>query len=140
MGTLFRQSIYRVADIPETIKANPELLEDFKNCIKENRKVYNKILPQVDPRLLIYLTPHGAAVDLVSTMNARELLHFMNLRTCTRAQWEIQEYAVDALKQLRKIEPVIFNFYGPSCYVNKCPEGPMTCGKALEIKEFFSSL
>ena len=90
--------------------------------------------------ILVYYQLSGNTLDIVTTMNARQLMLFMRLRSCTRAQWEIQEYAVDALKQLRKIEPVIFNFYGPSCFVSACPEGRMTCGRAAEIKEKFSNL
>ena len=46
----------------------------------------------------------------------------------------------DIFKKLRAIEPLIFNFYGPSCFVSACPEGRMTCGRAAEIKEKFSNL
>ena len=53
---------------------------------------------------------------------------------------EIRNFAIDMLKKLREADETIFKFYGPSCYVHKCPEGPMTCGKAAEIKEFFSKL
>ena len=146
MQSLATPSLAKIVDankfiIPETIKANPELLEDFKNCIKENRKIYNKILPQVDPRLLIYLTPHGAGVDLVSTMNARELLHFMNLRTCTRAQWVIRDLATEMTKQLKRADKEMFEGFGPSCYTyGVCPEGRMCCGKQQEMKKMFDEM
>ena len=88
---------------------------------------------------LIYCTLSGNTVDIVTTMNARELMLFFRLRSCTRAQWEIQIYANDLLKKLRKISPDLFSLYGPSCYVlGYCPEGKMTCGRVNEIKEIFS--
>ncbi|MBR5191182.1 MAG: FAD-dependent thymidylate synthase, partial [Clostridia bacterium] len=77
---------------------------------------------------------------MVATFNARSLFNFFHHRCCSRAQWEIQEYAVDALIKLRKVAPSIFKFYGPSCFVGACPEGRMTCGRAAEIKEKFSNL
>lgn len=127
--------------IPETIKANPELLEDYKKCIKENRKIYNKLLPEVDPRLLIYMTPHSAAVDLVSTMNARELLHFVNLRCCTRAQWVIRDLANEMMLQLKRADKAMFEGFGPSCYTfGVCPEGRMCCGKQQEMKKMFDEM
>jgi thymidylate synthase (FAD) len=65
---------------------------------------------------------------------------YFRLRTCTRAQWEIRDYACEALRQLRKIEPEIFKHYGPSCYADGyCPEGALTCGRAAEMKELFSN-
>ena len=87
---------------------------------------------------LSYVLLAGNTVDFTFTMNARELLLFMKLRSCTRAQWEIQNYAVDMLKKLRQVAPLIFDFYGPSCFVTGvCPEGRLSCGKAAEMKEKF---
>ncbi len=127
--------------IPETIKANPELLDDYKKCIKENRKLYNKLLPEVDPYLLVYLLPHSAAIDLVSTMNARELLHIANLRTCTRAQWVIRDLATEMLRQLKQADNKMFEGFGPSCYTfGVCPEGRMCCGKQQEMKKMFDEM
>ena len=146
MQSLATPSLAKIVDankfvIPETIKANPELLEDFKKCIKENRKLYNKLLPEVDPRLLIYLTPHSAGVDLVSTMNARELLHFLNLRTCTRAQWVIRDLANEMIAQLKRVDKKMFEGFGPSCYTyGVCPEGRMCCGKQQEMKKKFDEM
>lgn len=127
--------------IPETIKANPELLEDYKKCIEDNRELYNKLLGNVDPYLLVYITPHASVIDLVTTMNARELLHLCNLRTCTRAQWVIRDLVTDMLNQLKHIDKDMFECYGPSCYTfGVCPEGRMCCGKQLEMKNKFDSM
>ena len=91
--------------------------------------------------LLIFITPHATAIDFVSTLNARELLHFSNLRTCTRAQWEIRNLATSMLKQLKTVDPEMFKGFGPSCYTyGVCPEGRLCCGKQLEMKEKFDNL
>ena len=127
--------------IPETIKANEELTKDFKNCIKENRDLYNQLLPELDPYLLVYLLPHASAIDLVTTMNARELLHLCNLRTCTRAQWVIRDLVTDMLAKLKKVDKAMFASFGPSCYTyGVCPEGRMCCGKQLEMKKKFDEM
>lgn len=127
--------------IPKTIQADAELLEDFKNCIEENRKLYNELRLELDPRLLIYLTPHSAAVDLVSTMNAREILHFSNLRTCSRAQWVIRDLATEMLSKLKSADKEMFEGFGPSCYTyGVCPEGRMCCGKQMEMKKIFDEM
>ena len=128
--------------MPESISSNPELKADFEKAIKDNRKIYNKLLEQkINPYLLIYITPHATAIDFVSTLNARELLHFSNLRTCTRAQWEIRNLATSMLKQLKTVDPEMFKGFGPSCYTyGVCPEGRLCCGKQVEMKEKFDNL
>lgn len=127
--------------IPNTIKANKELVKDFKFCIEENRKLYNELLGNVDPHLLIYITPHSSAMNFVTTINAREILHFCNLRTCTRAQWVIRDLAVEMLKKLKHVDKEMFAGFGSSCYTyGYCPEGRMCCGKQVEMKKLFDEM
>ena len=127
--------------IPPVLKDKPELLAKYENAFKETADEYERLKALgVKEELLVYYQLSGNTLDIVTTMNARQLLLFLRLRSCTRAQWEIQEYAVDALTKLRKVAPSIFKFYGPSCFVGACPEGRMTCGRAAEIKEKFSNL
>lgn len=127
--------------VPKTIKQNAELSKFFEQCIKENRDLYNELRNEVDPYLLVYLMPHATAIDLVSTMNAREILHFCNLRTCTRAQWVIQDLATQMLQNLKKVDSEMFKGFGPNCYTNGfCPEGKMCCGKMQEMKKKFDQM
>lgn len=127
--------------IPNTIKQNKQLTQDFKNCIEENRKIYNSLLGSIKPELLIYLLPHASAIDLVTTMNARELLHLSNLRTCTRAQWVIRDLVTDMMKKLKHVDKQMFDGFGPSCYTfGVCPEGKMCCGKQQEMKKLFDEM
>lgn len=77
-----------------------------------------------------YLALAGHVMDIMFEMNGRELLHFLKLRTCNRAQWEIRAVAREMLCQLRGECDDIFWVYGPSCLVDgKCPEGRLSCGK-----------
>ena len=55
-----------------------------------------------------YILPNATTTNIVVTMNARELLHFIELRTSPRAQWEIRELAEEMLRQLKEVSPVIF--------------------------------
>ena len=147
MQSLSTMPIAKMANInkfvmPESIFSNAELKTDFEKSIKENRRIFNKLVEQqINPYLLIYITPHATAIDFVSTLNARELLHFCNLRTCTRAQWEIRNLATTMLAQLKSVDPEMFKNYGPSCYTyGVCPEGRLCCGKQKEMKEKFDNL
>lgn len=128
--------------IPETISSNEELKADYEKAIKDNRKVFNKLLEMnTNPYLMIYVTPHATAIDFVTTVNARELLHLCNLRTCNRAQWEIRNLVTSMLKQLKQSDAKMFECYGPSCFTyGVCPEGRLCCGKQTEIKEKFSKV
>ncbi len=128
--------------IPETVKNNKDALAIYCDCFEKMKKLFNTFKEKnYDTSALVYLVLSGNTVDFVTTMNAREMMLFFKLRSCTRAQWEIQEFAVDFLKKLRRIAPDLFSFYGPSCFATgACPEGRMTCGKAAEIKEKFKTL
>lgn len=127
--------------IPPVLFDKPELLEKYKQAFIDTDCEYKRLKSLgVPEELLVYYQLSGNTLDIVTTMNARQLLLFMRLRSCTRAQWEIQEYAVEALKILRSTEPLIFKFYGPSCFVGSCPEGRMSCGRTSEIREKFKNL
>lgn len=124
--------------IPPSLKDKPELLEKYKNAFYETEQERRRMESlQAGDDVLVYYQLSGNTLDIVTTMNARELLLFMRLRSCNRAQWEIREYAVEALSLLRKVEPKLFSQYGPSCFIGKCPEGRLSCGKAPEVKEKF---
>lgn len=147
MQALSTAPIAKMANInrfvmPETIESNAELKADFERAIKENRRVFNKMIEmKTDPYLMIYVTPHATAIDFVTTVNARELLHLCNLRTCNRAQWEIRNLTTSMLKQLKSEDPKMFECFGPSCYTfGVCPEGRLCCGKQKEMKEKFDKV
>lgn len=126
--------------IPPAIKADAELFELYTNAFSETEKLYNELRDMGESEEnLVYVLLSGNTLDLTITMNARELLLFLKLRTCERAQWEIRDYAYLMLKMLRESAPDIFRRYGPSCFVTGvCPEGRLSCGKITEIKNRFS--
>lgn len=84
-----------------------------------------------------YVFPNACETKIVFTMNARTLLNFFKLRTCNRAQWEIRELAIKMLQEVKKVSPVLFKNAGPTCINGPCEEGLMTCGKIVEVREFF---
>lgn len=87
-----------------------------------------------------YTFPNACETKIVFTMNARTLLHFFNVRSCLRAQWEIREMSDQMLKLVKDIYPNLFSNAGPSCISGPCPEGKMTCGKIKEVREKFSNM
>ncbi len=66
-----------------------------------------------DARLVL---PHSVKTRILVTMNARELLDvFLPLRLCKRAQWEIREVAKLMLRELLRVEPLLWRWAGPRC-------------------------
>lgn len=124
--------------IPDTVRANPEFLKRYTDAFSRINELINHLRHEgLDEELLVYCQLSGNTLDIVSTMNARELKVFFSLRTCSRAQWEIRKYAHDMLMELRRIDPYLFEKFGPSCFMASCPEGAFSCGKAAEIKEYY---
>ncbi|MCD7774083.1 MAG: FAD-dependent thymidylate synthase [Clostridiales bacterium] len=127
--------------VPDTVKANEEILKRYTDAFSKMNELYNALKAKdYSEEQLVYCLMSGNTLDIVSSMNGRELLLFMKLRTCNRAQWEIREYAIEMLRQLRTVSPAIFGKFGPSCFLSSCPEGALSCGKADEIKKFFGNM
>jgi len=127
--------------IPETISVSEKRTELFSKAVKAAAEAYRELVadgvPAEDARFVL---PNAAETKIIVTMNARELLHFFELRCCERAQWEIRALAVEMLRLVKPTAPVIFSSAGPACISGGCPEGAMTCGKIREVREQFSSL
>lgn len=151
--------------IPPNIAKNKEAKELFEKAMKEDQENYNKLtdllfnehynkyialgLKEKDAKSKAekeaiedarYVFPNACESKIVFTMNARALLNFFTLRTCNRAQWEIREMAILMLKEVKKIYPILFKNAGPACVNGPCSEGPMTCGKIVEVRERFRTI
>ncbi len=122
--------------VPDSIKRNKAALADFTKLMQQTAAFYETFLssgiPKEDAR---YILPNAAATGLIVTMNARELLHFITLRTCLRAQWEIRQIAEKMLTLARANAGVIFENAGPACVLGPCTEGKLTCGKIEQVRE-----
>ena len=151
--------------IPPHIKENKRACEIFIKAMEEGQKAYDKlaeILTKKHYDDLInkgedvksakrkatkmaiedarYVFPNACETKIVFTMNARTLLHFFNLRSCNRAQWEIRNLSDQMLKLVKDIYPNIFAKAGPSCIGGPCPEGKMTCGKIDQVREKYKNI
>jgi thymidylate synthase (FAD) len=87
-----------------------------------------------------FVLPNACETKFIVSMNARELLHFFNLRCCNRAQWEIRELANQMLRKVLEIAPALFSKAGPSCISGVCPESDFGCGKMSEVLEEYNAL
>ncbi len=121
--------------LPESIAARPELRDRYTEAFRTQAAIATNMLREgMRAEDAAYFAMAGHTIDFLMAMNGRELLHFMKLRTCSRAQWEIRDAAGSMLEQLRDHEPMIFRAYGPSCAVTGvCPEGKLSCGQPKKL-------
>jgi len=113
-----------------------KLLEKYLKHLENSQELYIELIdagiPAEDAR---FCQPQSVQVKIVMTMNARELLHFFSVRSCTRAQWEIREVAKQMLDLVKEVAPIIFENAGPPCVSEKiCDQGKMSCGIWKNIK------
>ena len=87
-----------------------------------------------------YVFPNACETKMVLTMNIRSLYNFFDHRCCERAQWEIRELAIEMLRQVKEVAPVLFKKCGPRCVSGPCTEGKMSCGEIVSIREKFKNL
>lgn len=147
---------------PPEIENSPEAKKLYIKAMEDDQKTYNEltdILMKKHIKTLLesgmdekqaekqaekmaiedarFVLPNACETKLIMTINARSLMNFFHHRCCSRAQWEIRELACQMLNLVREVSPVLFKNAGPSCVKGACPEGKMTCGKAIEMREKF---
>lgn len=125
--------------LPDTIRLDAPMAEIYQQVLKQaNTMVKQMSKNPALQKYSYYYALSGNVMDIMTTINARELNHFIQLRTCRRAQWEIRKVSIEILQCLRNSCPELFRSFGPSCYVNGfCPEGKMTCGNMNQVVEDF---
>jgi thymidylate synthase (FAD) len=121
--------------VPPSIARDPAVKARFDELCNAIQGFYNDMteagIPAEDAR---YILPNATETKIVVTMNARSLLHFFELRCCSRAQWEIRELANRMLEEVRQVAPVLFAKAGPTCVTQRvCHEGKMSCGRLKQL-------
>ncbi|MEK6682849.1 MAG: FAD-dependent thymidylate synthase [Nitrospirota bacterium] len=132
--------------IPPSIAKDDDARMAFERFMADAQKTYDLLIEKLNEKGITgeaanqdarFVLPNAAETKIIVTMNARELLHFFNVRCCERAQWEIREMAFQMLQEAKKAAPDIFEKAGPGCLYAPCPEGEMYCGKIKEVREKF---
>ncbi|EHJ49651.1 thymidylate synthase, flavin-dependent [Solidesulfovibrio carbinoliphilus subsp. oakridgensis] len=125
--------------LPPAVAAIPEAKARFEAAMEQAGAAYAELQEILgrhgragkaneDARFVL---PNACETKVVVTMNCRSLLHFFELRCCTRAQWEIRAMALAMLGLCREALPVIFGGAGARCErLGYCPEDErFTCGR-----------
>ena len=115
--------------VPPAVAADEAVLDRFNAATAQAFSAYRELIDSgVSAEDARYLLPNAMETKITVTMNVRELLHFLELRCCKRAQWEIRALALTMLDLVEPTAPYIFMDAGASCRRGPCREGVMTCG------------
>ncbi len=130
-----------VDDDGRSVPADAYFAETMQLIAERYRKL-NAALGQTGERSnedARYVLPNACETSIMMTMNARELLHFLEERLCLRAQWEIRDVANIILDLVRPVLAPVFDGAGPKCTrLGGCPEGKFTCGRYADIKQRYA--
>jgi thymidylate synthase (FAD) len=96
--------------VPDSVRdGSDEAFKAFSYALSISMQAYDIMIacgvPIEDAR---YILPGGMASSIVVTMNARELMHFYDLRTGKGAQWEIKELAEEMMSLAKMAAPGLF--------------------------------
>lgn len=127
--------------IPTKIQNNPTALAFYEDTINKIRLSYASLqefgIPNEDAR---YLLPNACETTIEVKMNFRTLIHFMNERLCTRAQWEIRQMALLMKKAIEEQYPELAKYLVPKCEIHEgmpfCTEHS-TCGRYPKLKDIY---
>ncbi|OLN30549.1 Thymidylate synthase thyX [Desulfovibrio sp. DV] len=131
--------------LPPQIAALPEARTRYEAAMEQAAAAYTELQEILtrhgrgdkaneDARFVL---PNACETKVVVTMNCRSLLHFFELRCCTRAQWEIRAMALAMLGLCREALPVIFARAGARCErLGYCPESErFGCGRYPRLQQ-----
>ena len=121
---------------PQKIKDNDKALEIYEKAIKENMKVYEEFKSEVYDEDLIYFYVGAQMLNVMTTMNSRNLQWISRMRCCNKAQWQIRQIAWGMVNEAKKVAPLLGKGLGPTCMTDKyCGEGKESCGLINKILE-----
>ena len=132
---------------PPKISKSPQVEEIFDLSLAKSKADYDKLIeagiPKEDARMVL---PNAASTSMVLTMNARELLHFFNLRCCcyddktevmTDQGWKFFK-DLDRTELFLTMNPITYeeSYVKAVNYIDEYYEGQLThidCGKYFDI-------
>ncbi|WP_318677397.1 FAD-dependent thymidylate synthase [Treponema sp.] len=152
VGTTRLQSSTRYVDA-KTMDVNEEFYYPFEDEAKDVYKegltnimqTYQKLeelgAPKEDAANIL---PLGMDTKIVWKINLRALMHFMNLRLCSRAYKEIRALSMELKEKLRVLSPewewICDELFVPKCEaIGYCDE-EHTCGRKITKKEMLEAI
>jgi thymidylate synthase (FAD) len=126
--------------IPNSIKNNEIALDQYTYYMGKIGELYSDLrsmdIPAEDARMIL---PNACETVIEVKMNLRELIHFMNERLCTRAQWEIRQMALKMKYAIEEQYPELSEYLVPKCekYTQHFCTEHKSCGRNPTLKDIF---
>ena len=129
--------------IPPSIQKDEVACKLFKDHMNIINNAYINLqsfgISNEDARMIL---PNACETVIEVKMNLRSLIHFMNERLCTRAQWEIRQLAREMKKAVEEQYPELAEYLVPKCEAHKdmpfCTEHK-SCGRHKTLKEIYEA-
>ncbi len=111
-------------------RAGEALQRRFEEVMAEAARLYEEaVAAGIPPEDARFVLPQAVTTHLTMTMNLRELMHAVGLRTCVRAQWEIRELFEAVRRAVIEVEPFLGAFLQVKCErLGYCDERE-SCGR-----------
>jgi thymidylate synthase (FAD) len=120
--------------IPATIKANEKLEKLYIDAVNKNIKVYEEFKKEVLEEDLIYFYLGCQMLNVITTVDGRNLQWICRMRCCNKAQWQIRTIAKTIVSEVKEVAPLISEGLGATCMTDKvCYEGKESCGLIEKI-------
>jgi len=82
----------------------------WKQTIEHVEQAYNQLIELgASPQEARSILPNSLKTEIVMTMNLREWVHFLTLRTSEAAHPQMREIAIPILKEFQKLIPIVFD-------------------------------
>lgn len=129
---------------PPQIRRDEDAKRIYDGMMSTINTTYEKLqslgIKNEDARMLL---PNACCTAIEVSMNFRQLMHFMNERLCTRAQWEIRELANLMKKCVVNVFPEAANYLVPKCeqygseFAFCCEKS--SCGRHTPLADIFAA-
>lgn len=128
--------------VPPSISSNSEAAHTYEALMGYINMQYEKLqslgIANEDARFIL---PNACETAIEVKMNLRSLIHFMNERLCSRAQWEIRQLAQEMKKCVKAQYPELAKYLVPKCEIHDpypfCTEHK-SCGRHPKLKDIYS--
>lgn len=125
--------------------SNPEASEVYKEGLTNIMQTYEKLeelgYPKEDAANIL---PLGMNTKIVWKINLRALMHFMNMRLCSRAYKEIRQLSNELKTELRKLstewEWICDNLLVPKCEAMGYCDEAKSCGRKITKEEMLEAV
>lgn len=127
--------------IPKAISNNPAVKQVYFETMQRIKWFYKYAIREgVKPEDARAILPNACVTQICVTFDLRNLMHFMNERLCTNAQWEIRQLANEMKKEVLKYCPELKDVLVPKCQIHKdypfCVE-KKCCGLSPKLESVY---